>query len=255
MSAVHLLTDGPVAELQLDNPDKLNALTIPMLESLEAHCARLELDEEIRAVMLTAQGNRAFCVGADIKTWSEIPPAKFARNWVRDGHRIFDRLAGLSKPTIAALNSHAFGGGLELATACDMRIMHPQALLAMPEAGVGIVPGWSGSQRLQRLLPEAAIKEMALFGRKISAQRAFELGFVAELAEDPIARAREIAAATLELSPRAVEVSKYLIHAGAGENSAALVEALGSGMMAASKDKAEGVAAFSAKRKPVFPGD
>lgn len=255
MSALHLLVEGPIAELRLDNPSKLNSLTIAMLEALDAHCAALERDDSVRAVIVTAEGERAFCTGADINAWSELPPAEFARHWVRDGHRIFDRLARLSKPTVAALSGHAFGGGLELASACDIRVMAPTATLALPETGVGIVPGWSGTQRLARLLPEPVLKEMALFGRRITAERALALGYVAEIADDARATARTIAQSTLASSPRAGEVAKYMIHAAVGEDRAAMVEALGSGMIAASADKAEGVAAFRAKRKPEFPGN
>lgn len=254
MSALHLIVDGQVAELRLDNPAKLNALTIPMLEALDAHCATLERDDAVRAVIVTAEGDRAFCTGADINAWSVLPPAEFARHWVRDGHRIFDRLARLSKPTVAALSGHAFGGGLELASACDIRVIAPAAMLALPETGVGIVPGWSGTQRLARLLPESVLKEMALFGRRISAERALALGYVAEIADDARAAARAIAENTLKASPRAAEVAKYMIHAAAGEDRAAMVDALGSGMIAASADKAEGVAAFRDKRRPDFPG-
>lgn len=254
MSALHLLIDGAIAELRLDNPSKLNALTIPMLEALDAHCAELERNSAIRAVILTAEGDRAFCAGADINAWSDLPPADFARHWVRDGHRIFDRLARLSKPTVAAISGHAFGGGLELASTCDIRVIAPAATLSLPETGVGIVPGWSGTQRLSRLLPEPVLKEMALFGRRISAERALALGYVAEIADDPRTTARAIAEKTLGSSPRAAEVAKYMIHAAAGEDRAAMVEALGSGMIAASADKAEGVAAFRAKRKPEFSG-
>lgn len=254
MSALHLTIEGAVAELRLDNPEKLNALTVPMLEALEAHCAALERDEAVRVVILTGTGEKAFCAGADITAWGPMAPFAFARHWVREGHRIFDRLARLGKPTIAALNGHAFGGGLELAAACDIRVITPRATLALPEAGIGIVPGWSGTQRLARLLPEPAIREMALFGRRIGAERAVALGFVAEVAEDARGAARAIAEKAASLSPRAVEVAKYMIQAGAGEDRAALIEALGSGMIAASADRAEGVGAFQDKRKPVFPG-
>lgn len=255
MSQVHLHLRGPVAELCLDNPAKLNAFTVDMLSQLEAHCDLLERLPEVACVMVTATGDRAFCTGADINAWGDLPPAEFARHWVRDGHRIFDRLARLCKPTIAVLSGHAFGGGLELAATCDIRVISPRATLALPEAGVGIVPGWSGTQRLARLLPEPVLKEMALFGRRISAERALALGFVAEVAEDARAAAFAIADEMLSASHRAVEVSKAMIHAGAGEDSAAMIEALGSGMIAASADRAEGVAAFRAKRKPDFSGN
>ena len=254
MSRVHLLIDGAIAEFRLANPAKMNALTPSMLADLAAHCDSVERDPAIRCVLVTAEGQRAFCTGADITAWADLSPADFARHWVREGHRVFDRLARLAKPTIAVLEGHAFGGGLELAAACDIRVMAPAARLALPETGVGIVPGWSGTQRLARLLPEPVLKEMALFGRHLSATRALALGFVAEMGEDPCDLALEIAARLSQTSPRASEVVKYMLHAGSGEDAAAMIEVLGSGMIGASQDKAEGVAAFRAKRKPEFPG-
>jgi enoyl-CoA hydratase len=254
MSAVHLIPRGPVAELRLDNPTKMNAFTVGMLRELETHLKQIEHDRATACVMLTAEGDRAFCTGADINGWGDLSPAEFARHWVRDGHRIFDRLARLSKPTIAVLNGHAFGGGLELAAACDIRVMAPKATLALPEAGVGIVPGWSGTQRLARLLPEPMLKEMAFFGRRISADRALAAGFVADVAEDPRAAAEAILERAVTLSPRAVEITKSMIHAARNEDRGAMVEALGSAAIAATEDRDEGVASFREKRKPQFPG-
>ncbi|MBE9637423.1 enoyl-CoA hydratase/isomerase family protein [Salipiger mangrovisoli] len=254
MSAVHLSRRDRIVELRLDNPAKLNAFTVEMLAQLAAHLEAIERDASIAAVMLTAEGDRAFCTGADINGWGDLSPAEFARHWVRDGHRIFDRLARLSKPTVAVLNGHAFGGGLELAAACDIRVMAPNAALALPEAGVGIVPGWSGTQRLQRLLPEPMVKEMALFGHRIKAERALACGFVAAVDEDPRAAADALLARAVTLSPRAVEISKSMIHAAAGEDRGAMVEALGSAAIAATADRQEGVAAFREKRKPEFSG-
>lgn len=255
MTAVHLTINGAIATLTLDNPAKLNALTPAMLQELSSHCEQLDDNPDVRVLLLTGNHPKAFCVGADISAWAELSPAHFARSWVRDGHRIFDRLARLSKPTIAVLNGHAFGGGLELAAACDIRVMAQKARIALPEASVGVVPGWSGTQRLGRLLPEPVIKEMALFGRQIAADRAAALGFVAEVAEDPLAVAQEIASRATALSPRATEISKNMIHAGAGEDAGALIEALGGGLIAASDDKSEGVEAFMGKRAPKFSGN
>lgn len=254
MSALHLHLRGPVAELRLDNPAKLNAFTPEMLARLAEHCDAIERDPEVACVLVTSEGSRAFCAGADIAAWADLPPAEFARTWVREGHRVLDRLARLAKPTIAVIQAHALGGGLELAAACDLRVMAPGATLALPEAGVGIVPGWSGTQRLARLVPEGMLKEMALFGRRIAADRALQAGFAAEVADDPLAAAEAIALRLSETSPRAVETAKYMIHAAVGEDAGAMIEALGSGMIAASGDRAEGVAAFRAKRKPQFTG-
>ncbi|WP_193142984.1 enoyl-CoA hydratase/isomerase family protein [Meridianimarinicoccus sp. MJW13] len=254
MSRVHLDVAGRVAEIRLDNPAKMNALDHQMIAQLSAHIDTVERNRDLACVLVTAQGDKAFCTGADIAAWGGLDPAEFARHWVRDGHRVLGRLAQLSKPTIAVLNGHAFGGGLELAAACDLRLMAPQATLALPEAGVGIVPGWSGTQRLARLIPEPVLKEMALFGRRISAERACQIGFVAEVSEDLRGLAATLADRVARLSPRAVEITKSMIHAARGEDPAAMIEALGSAAIAATEDRAEGVAAFAERRKPQFSG-
>lgn len=254
MSAVDLIRHGRIAELRLDNPARMNAFTSGMLDQLARHLEVVGQDSAIGAVMLTATGDRAFCTGADINGWGDLSPAEFARHWVRDGHRVFDRLARLGKPTIAVLNGHAFGGGLELAAACDLRVMATGAGLALPEAGIGIVPGWSGTQRLMRLMPEAMVKEMALFGQRIRADRALACGFVSAVGDDPRALALALLDRALGLSPRAVEICKAMIHAAQGEDRGAMVEALGSAAIAATADRDEGVAAFREKRKPEFSG-
>lgn len=254
MSTIHRIGHGALTELRLDNAARMNALTLPMLQALAEHLDAIERDVGVRCVMLTAEGDRAFCTGADINGWGDLGPAEFARHWVRDGHRIFDRLARLSKPTLAVLNGLAFGGGLELAAACDLRIMASDASLALPEAGVGIVPGWSGTQRLLRLLPEPVVKEMALFGHRVKADRALAFGFAAAVSAEPRTTAMGFVERALGLSPRAVEISKSMIHAAVGEDRGAMVEALGSAAISATADRAEGVAAFREKRKPTFPG-
>ncbi|MEP2703902.1 MAG: enoyl-CoA hydratase/isomerase family protein [Roseibium sp.] len=254
MSALHLIRHGATAELRLDNPAKLNAFTSEMLNAIEPYCTELEQDPSIKAVVITAEDSRAFCAGADINEWSELEPFDFARHWVRDGHRVFDRLARLHKPTITAINGHVFGGGLEFTATADIRVMSPASSLALPEAAVGIVPGWSGTQRLIRLLGEPMVKEMALFGRRISAERAYAAGFAAELSEDPRTTAFEIAESLAAKSSRSIEIAKYMIHAAVDEDRGAMIEALGAGMMGPTEDRQEGVAAFREKRKPNFSG-
>jgi enoyl-CoA hydratase/carnithine racemase len=254
MSTVRHTVSGSIATITLDNTAKLNALTPAMMEEMAGVLDRIEAASTVRAVLLTSAGERFFCAGADINAWAGYSPQEFARIWVRGGHRLFDRLARLAKPTIAVLHGHAFGGGLELAAACDIRVMAPQAEIALPESGVGIVPGWSGTQRLLRLLPESAVKEMALFGCRISADRALALGFAAEISADPLEAAQTFAARLASTSSTATEIAKYMIHAAAGEDAPAMIEALASGMAAASADKAEGVRAFREKRKPNFTG-
>ncbi|MGC6411537.1 MAG: enoyl-CoA hydratase/isomerase family protein [Candidatus Puniceispirillaceae bacterium] len=255
MSQLHLIYHDNIAEIKLDNPAKLNAFTVPMLEQMASYLEQIENDQKLRALLVTATGDRAFCAGADIAEWADLTPAQFARHWVRNGHRIFDRLARLSLPTVAVIEGACFGGGLELATACDIRVMSSKASLALPEARVGVVPGWSGSQRLARLLPEAMLKEMALFGRRLTAERAHQAGFVAEISETAFDTAFEMAQAVSALSPRSVEINKWMIHAGVGEDSGALIEALGSAAIAASDDIKEGITAFRGKRPAHFSGD
>ncbi|MEM8977882.1 MAG: enoyl-CoA hydratase/isomerase family protein [Pseudomonadota bacterium] len=254
MSEITLSYEGAIAVLTVSNEAKLNALTMAMLDGLDGHLSQIDRDPSTRAVILTGAGPKAFCCGADIAEWGALSPAEFARNWVRDGHRIFDRLARLSKPTIGALNGHAFGGGLELAAACDIRVMTPRATLALPEAKVGIVPGWSGTQRLMRLLPEPVVKEMALFGRRISSERALSLGFAAEVSEDALSAAKQIAADLADVSPRANEITKAMIHGAVGEDRGAAIEVLGAAAAGPSADRAEGVEAFLNKRSPKFTG-
>lgn len=255
MSCVHLHITGAVAEIRLDNPAKLNALTMDMIRSMEAHCAAIEDDKAVRAVLLTAAGERAFCVGADIRAWASLDPRSFARDWVKAGHRVFDRIARLPVPVIGVLSGHAFGGGLELAATCDLRVAHPDATIALPETGVGIVPGWSGTQRLARQLPPAILKQMALTGARLSAERAYQIGFVNEVADDPMQAAQAIAERVVTSGPQATETAKWLIAAALDEDRAAAFEAIAGAAMAPTPEKAEGVAAFAEKRRPNFQDD
>ena len=252
MGAVRIRTTDGIAELTLDNPEKLNSLTLEMIESLFEHIELLEDNDSIRAIILTGTGNRAFCSGANIDSWSPLNSRRFARIWVREGNRVFDRLARLAKPTIAAMNGFALGGGLELSATCDIRVAAPNAFLALPETALGVAPCWSGTQRLSRLLPIPVLREMALFGRRVDAERALQLGYVAEISDDPMNAAREIAHSVKSRSPAATEVVKYMVSAAASEDCAGTIDALAGGMLAESSSKREGVEAFKEKRAPKF---
>jgi enoyl-CoA hydratase len=144
----------------LDNPRKRNALDSAMLEALADAAAEVEREREVRSVVIAGEGGQAFCSGADISAWGALDPVDFGRGWVGGGHAVFDRLARLAIPVIGAINGSAFGGGLELAAICDVRVAAKDALFGLPEASIGVTPGWSGAQRLGRLLPQALLRKM-----------------------------------------------------------------------------------------------
>ncbi|VAW10856.1 Enoyl-CoA hydratase [hydrothermal vent metagenome] len=243
------------AVLRLSNQAKLNALTGDILRALPGQLDDLAADEGVAAVIVIGTGSRAFCAGADINEWSGYEPFEFAREWIALGHRAFDRLASFPKPVIAAVNGLCFGGGLELAGACDMRVASASALFGLPEASIGISPGWSGVQRLARSVPDAILREMALTGARLSAARMAEVGFVNTVVDgDPLPAALEIAARVEGLAPRAVEVTKAVLNASAGEAQALLLDQLAGALLSKTEDMAEGAASFRDKRKPEFKG-
>ncbi|MDE3176929.1 MAG: enoyl-CoA hydratase/isomerase family protein [Pseudomonadota bacterium] len=239
----------------LDNPRKNNALDGAMLEALANASEGVENDRGVRAVVLAGAGERAFCAGADIAEWGSLDSVDFMRRWIGGGHHLFDRLARLPVPVIAALEGWVFGGGLELAAICDLRIASPNASFALPEASIGVTPGWSGAQRLGRLLPQALVREMALTGARLDAQRMWSVGFVNEIVDKPLVRAMEIGERIALLAPRAVEATKLVIAAASGEGGEQAIDRLAAGLVAGTRDLREGVDSFRAKRKPDFNGD
>ncbi len=253
---IHLERNGAVAVLTLARPAKLNALTQAMVERLERLADELDRDEAIRAVILTGTGERAFCAGADIADWGGLEPLAFGRRWVRDGHRCFDHLARLRQPLIAALNGAALGGGLELAACADLRLAEAHARLGLPEARVGIIPGWSGTQRLVRRIGGPSVKRLVLTGEPIDAAEALRIGLVDEVVPtgQGLARARALAAGIAERAPVAVELAKLLVNLAEGEEVAAAVEAIAGALAHGTADAKEGIAAFRARRPPVFRG-
>lgn len=243
--------DDHIATITLDRPDKLNALTLPMLTRLDGILGELEDNSAVRVVLLTANG-RAFCVGADIHAWSALEPLKMWRTWIREGHRIFDRLSKLPQPTIAVLNGYTFGGGLELALAADLRLAAEGVQLALPEVSLGTIPGWGGTQRLPALIGPARAKELIFSGRRIDALTAERWGLVNDVvsAEHLHARAKELAETISRNAPVAVQLTKQLIDGG----NPLTLESLASGMSAFTEDLQEGLAAFRQRRPADFKG-
>jgi enoyl-CoA hydratase/carnithine racemase len=178
------------------------------------------------------------------------------RTWIRVGHRIFDRLAALRMPVIAVLNGFTFGGGLELALAADIRLAAEEAQFALPEVGLGTVPGWAGTQRLPAVVGAGRAKQMIFAGERISAARAEAWGLVNEVhpCEKLLARARELAETISQKAPLAVQMTKQLVDGGLGRNAGVALESLASGLVGSSEDAAEGLAAFREKREARFRG-
>lgn len=245
-----------IATLTMDRPEKLNALTIAMLEQFEQHIAALENDAEIRAILVTGGGDRSFCVGADINAWAEVSAIEMWRNWIREGHRIFDRLAALNVPTIAVLNGYTFGGGLEVALACDIRIAADDVTMALPEVKIGIIPGWAGTQRLPAVIGPARAKQMIFTGERVSAQKAEQWGLINEAVprEHLLDRATEMATAIAANAPLAVQMTKQIIDGGLGHATGYRLEALASAFARYTEDAKEGVASFQEKRPASYEG-
>ncbi len=251
---IRLERDGSVATLVLDRPDKLNALTLAMLAAIDAACAEVEADPGVRALIIASTSPRAFCAGADVNEWSALSPEQMWRRWIAEGHRVYSRLAHLHVPTVAAIDGMAFGGGLELALCCDLRVAAPTARFALPEVRIGIVPGWGGPARLTALVGAARAKQMALTGEPVDAATALGWGLVNEVvaAADLAARARAVADA-IAAGPRiAVQVTKQLIDAAAKGGDPAVLDALAAGYVAGTEDLREGVEAFRGKRGTRF---
>ncbi|MBX2822693.1 MAG: enoyl-CoA hydratase/isomerase family protein [Rhodothermaceae bacterium] len=244
------------AIITIDRPEKLNALTIEMLYQFEKHIANLEQDSDIRVVLVTGGGDRSFCVGADINAWAEATAIDMWRNWIREGHRIFDRLAAINIPTIAVLNGYTLGGGLEIALACDIRIAADDITLALPEVKLGIIPGWAGTQRLPAVIGPARAKQMIFTGERVTAQKAEQWGLINESVprESMMDRAHEVAKTIIENAPLAVQMTKQIIDGGFGHNTGYRLEALASAFARYTDDAKEGVASFREKRTASFTG-
>jgi len=248
---VLLNTEGPLAIITLARPEKLNALDKMMILALERAAHMIDADQTIKVTIITGQGDRAFCAGGDIAAWSAEAPEAFGLQWVRLGHRAFDALARLRQPLIAALNGSAMGGGFELAACADFRIAEDHVKFSLPETGLGIIPGWSGTQRAVNRFGAQVIRRMSLAGEVLDAHQARDLG----LADKTVAKgeslnaAKALAQAIAARSALATAAAKLMINAAEGEDAPRAIEALGGIAAAHSAELKAGIAAFKSKKK------
>jgi enoyl-CoA hydratase len=255
MQHLVLERDGAVALVTVNRPDKLNALNAALLDELEHTIGELHADDRTRAVVVTGAGVKAFVAGADIAELAGLD-ALTGRATARRGQRIFRALELLPKPVIAAVNGFALGGGCELALACHIRLASENASFGLPEVGLGVIPGYGGTQRLARLVGRGRALEMVLTGQRIGADEALRIGLVNRVVpqEKLLEAARGLTATILDKGPVAVGAAVEAIQRGIDMplDEALAFEACLFGVVCGTEDMREGMAAFLEKRKPEF---
>jgi len=233
----------------------MNALDRPTLEELRDRLEALAGDDEARVLILTGAGGKAFVAGADIKYMSGLGVEE-AIEWGGLGHRCGQLLETMPKPTIAAIDGFALGGGCELALACDIRYAGSGAKLGQPEINLGIIPGWGGTQRLARVCGLGVAKDLILTGRLVGAEEALRIGLVDAVHDPVLEKAREVAELLASKSSVALAAAKRALnHALQGDHIENLEREAGEfGELFGSDDAKEGLTAFAEKREPRFTG-
>ncbi len=254
---VLLETVEAVAVVTVNRPKVLNALNLATLKELAEVFDRIAGDASIQAVILTGSGDKAFVAGADISYMQNLTPLQ-AREFALLGQRVFNQIENLPQPVIAAVNGYALGGGCELAMACDIRIASNNAKFGQPEVGLGIIPGFAGTQRLSRLVGKGIAKEILYSGEHLSAERAWQIGLVNHVVtpEELQNRAMAMAKRIMSNGPVAVRLTKEAVNNGMEMDAerAMFYEADLFGLCFSTNDQKEGMAAFLSKRKPQFSG-
>ena len=250
--------EPPIAIITFNRPKVLNALNQAVMDELNAAIGELNTDPEVRAIILTGAGRKAFVAGADIGQFNELTSMAEAAEFARRGQAVLDRIERLHKPVIAAINGYALGGGCELAMACDIRIAADTARLGQPEINLGIIPGYGGTQRLPRLVGRGMAKYLVFSGEHISAEEARRIGLVEFVvpAAELMDFARELAHKLAAKPPIALRLAKEAINEGLEGTLAQGLdcEADQFGTVFETEDRVEGINAFLEKRKPIWKG-
>jgi enoyl-CoA hydratase/carnithine racemase len=250
------VNDG-VATITLNRQEVMNAISRDLLKALEERVAALRFDSDVRVVLITGAGPKAFSAGADLKERATMSPEE-VKSFIHTIGYLFQEIAQLNKPVIAAINGIAFGGGLELALAADIRLAAETALVGFPETQLAIIPGAGGTQRLPRIIGRGKAKELIFTGRRISAAEAREIGLVNHVypAEELMAECRKMAATIAQAGPIAIQQAKIAIDDGIEVDlrSSLAVESKAYWVCIPTEDRLEGLAAFKEKRKPVYKG-
>jgi len=249
--------DNGITTLEINRPDALNALNKDVLSELKSFFADAAEDDSVRAIIVTGAGEKAFVAGADIKQFPSMSPLE-AKNFAHEGHKLTLFIESMSKPVVAAANGYALGGGTELALACHLRYASENAVFGLPEVGLGIFPGWGGTQRLPRLIGKARATEMIISAKKIDAQTAKDYGLVNDVysKEDLLGKVREFLQTVLRNGPQAVALAMEAIQSGSNMTleEGLNLEANLFGVVFSTEDMKEGTKAFIEKRKPNFEG-